>query len=120
MPQGLPSSAEDFAAWQLVLSKQLKDLLQEAFENRTALAHFIQHMPRHEGDKAIEQVTLAIQLAVNTTTSEAELKARELMQPGEPNFTGARDTCILMWSFGDQSLCRALATIRRSRVCHAA
>ena len=52
----------------------------------------------------VEEVAMAVRIAFNRTAGEAELKARELVQPGEPNFVECRNTCILMWSFEDRSL----------------
>ena len=52
---------------------------------------------------------MAMQIAYNIASGPAEAKARELMQPGEPNYTGTRDTCILMWNFEGPSLWRGLS-----------
>ena len=66
-----PSNTDDMAAWQLTLSQKLKDLHQEAFENRTVLTHFIQQLPKPKGEQAIEEVTMAMQIAYNMTTGTA-------------------------------------------------
>ena len=50
---------------------------------------------------------MAMQIAYNMTTDTAGARTIVLMPPGEPNSLGARDTCILMWSYEDQSLWRA-------------
>ena len=47
---------------------------------------------------------MAVHIAYNLATGPAEAKSKELMQPGEPNFTRARKTCIWMWKFKDHSL----------------
>ena len=86
----VPSNTDELAAWQLTLSQKLKDLHQEAFENRTVLTHFVQQLPKPKGEQAIEEVTMAMQIAYNIASGPAEVKARELMQPGEPNFAGVR------------------------------
>ena len=104
-----PSNTDDLAEWQVTLSTKCKDLLQEAFENRRILTHFVQQLPKPTGEQAIQEVTIACQIAYNIASGPAESKARELMQPGEPHFTGTRNTCILMWSFEDHSLWRGLS-----------
>ena len=98
-----PSNAEDMAPWQITLSNKLQDLLQEAHLKRTVLTHFIQSFPRPTGEEAIEEVTMAIQIAYNMTTGPAEARARQLMQPGQADYIGTRPTCILMWSMADHS-----------------
>ena len=100
----MASAARALAAWQLTLFQKLKD-----FENRTVLTHFVQNLPKPKGEQAIEEVTMACQIAYNIASGPAEAKARELMQSGEPNFTGTRDTCIMMWNFEDHSLWRGLS-----------
>ena len=42
---------------------------------------------------------MSAQIAYNLATGPAEAKANELMQPSKPNFTRARETCILVWNF---------------------
>ena len=85
----------------------LRDLHQEAHLKRTVLTHFLQQVPRPTGEEAIEEVTMATHIAYNMTTGPAEARARTLMQPGEANYNGTRNTCILQWSFDDHSLWRA-------------
>ena len=92
-PQPAPySNTEDLAASQLVLSQKLKEMLQEAFGNRTVLTYFVQQLPTYEGDQAIEEVTMAVHIAYNMAIGQAESHSRELTQPGEPNFMGGGAT----------------------------
>lgn len=104
-----PSNTEDLASWQITISKKLQELLQEAHLKRTVLTHFIQQFPRPTGEEAIQEVTMAIQIAFNLSSGPAEARARELMQPGSAAYIGARITCILQWSFEDHSLWRGLS-----------
>ena len=104
-----PSNTDDLAPWQVSLSGKLRELHQEAFESRKVLTHFVQQMPSPRGEKAMEEVALALQIAYNINSEQAEARARALMRPGPPHFTGMRDTCILMWSFEDGSLWRGLS-----------
>jgi hypothetical protein len=52
---------------------------------------------------------MAMQIAYNLDPDSAEAKARELMQSRSPKFTGTSETCILQWSFQENSLWRGLS-----------
>jgi hypothetical protein len=105
----VPSNTDELAGWQRTASTKLADLHQESFEKRRVLTHFIQALPQPTGEQAIEEVTMAMQIAYNLDPDSAEAKARELMQSRSPNFTGTSETCILQWSFQENSLWRGLS-----------
>ena len=105
----VPSNTDELAGWQRTVSTKLADLHQESFEKRMVLTHFIQALPQPTGEQAIQEVTMAMQIAYNLDPDSAEAKARELMQSRLPNFTGTSETCILQWSFQDNSLWRGLS-----------
>ncbi len=104
-----PSNTDDLACWQKVLAEKLIKLNQETFEKRASLTQFIQGLDSPKGEEAVKEATFAMQVAYNLGPDDAEAKARQVLQPGSPNFTGSRETCIMCWNFEDKSLWRGLS-----------
>ena len=72
----VPSNTDELAGWQRTVSTKLADLHQESFEKRMVLTHFIQALPQPTGEQAIQEVTMAMQIAYNLDPDSAEAKAR--------------------------------------------
>ena len=104
-----PSTTDDLSPWQLVLSEKLSQLHQECFEKHTALTQTIQQFPALLGPDAVSEITYAAQVAWNLSLDEAHDRAQSILAPGPHHFVGARMTCILSWSFVDESLWRGLS-----------
>ena len=65
----------------------------ECVEKRTALTRIIQEFPMLQGVAALEEITNAAQIAWNVPLGIAAERAKEILQPGDPNFEGTRTTC---------------------------
>ena len=104
-----PSTTGDLSPWQLTLIEKLSQLHSDCFEKRTALTKIIQEFPVLQGVAALEEVAYAVQIGWNVSLDIASEQAKEILQPGEPNFEGARTTCPLSWSYADESLWRGLS-----------
>ena len=83
----------DLSPWQLTLIEKLSQLHSECFEKRTALTKIIQEFPVLQGDAALEEITHAVQSGWNVPLDIASERAKEILQPGDPNFQGTRTTC---------------------------
>ena len=104
-----PSTGADLQPWQLSLSEDLTKLHQEAFTQRLSLTQTVQAFPKPTGAEAISECSYAVRMAFNVQEDEAFGRAQVILEPGDADFTGSRDTCILSWSFEDQSLWRGLS-----------
>ena len=104
-----PSTTDDLSPWQLTLIEKLSQLHSECFEKRTALTKIIQEFPALQGVAALDEITYAVQIGWNVSLGIAPERAREILQPGDPNFEGTRTTCPLSWSYADESLWRGLS-----------
>ena len=87
-----PSTTGDLSPWQLTFIDNLSQLHSECFENRTALTHIIQEFPALQGVAALDEITYAVQIGWNVGADIAAERAKEILQPGEPNFQGTRPT----------------------------
>ena len=81
------------SAWQSTLIEKFSQLHSECFENHTALARIIQEFPALQGVEALDEITYAVQIGWNVPPDIAGQRAKEILQPGEPNFEGTRTTC---------------------------
>ena len=88
-----PSTTGDLPPWQLTLIDKLSQLHSECYEKRTALTKIIQEFPALQGVAALEEITYAVQIGWNVVADIAAERAKEILQPGDPNFEGARTTC---------------------------
>ena len=88
-----PSTTGDLSPWQLTLIDKLSQLHSECFEKRTALTKIIQEFPALQGVAALEEITHAVQIGWNVPLDIAGQRAKEILQPGGPNFEGTRTTC---------------------------
>ena len=88
-----PSTTEDLSPWQLTLIDKLSRLHSECFEKRTALTKIIQEFLVLQGVAALEEITHAVQIGWNVPPGIAGQRAKEILQPGGPNFEGTRTTC---------------------------
>ena len=88
-----PCTTEDLSAWQNTLIEQFPPLHSACFEKRTALTKIIQEFPALQGDAALEEITHAVQIGWNVPLDIAGQRAKEILQPGDPNFEGTRTTC---------------------------
>ena len=104
-----PSSTEDLHPWQVTLLEKLSALHSECFQRRMALTKTIQEFPALRGTDALDEIAYAARCAWNLSPAEAHDRAQQLLEPGPPEFTGTKDTCILSWSFADESLWRGLS-----------
>lgn len=104
-----PSSGSDLQPWQLSLTEKLSALHQEAFEKRLALTNTVMEFPKPIGEEAVNEVSYAVRMAFNIPEAAAHEQAKDILKAGDADFTGSRDTCILMWSFEEQSLWRGLS-----------
>ena len=104
-----PSCTEDLQPWQLTLADKLSQLHQECFEKRKALTKTIQEFPALQGVDALNEIAFAARVAWNLTPETALNKGKDILAPGPPDFVGVKNTCILNWSFADDSLWRGLS-----------
>jgi hypothetical protein len=104
-----PSTTEDLQPWQMTLSEKLSQLHRECFEKRTALTDIIQKLLHPRGIDAVAEIAYAAQVAYDLTYDEAHVQAQQILEAGPPDFTGARNVCILSWSVEDESLWRGLS-----------
>ena len=88
-----PSTTGDLSPWQLTLIDKLSQLHSECFEKRTVLTKTIQELPVLQGVAALEEITYAVQIGWNVDLDVASAKAQEILQPGDPNFQGIKNTC---------------------------
>ena len=50
-------------------------------------------VPALQGVAALEEITYAVQIGWHVPLDIAGQRAKEILQPGDPNFEGARTTC---------------------------
>ena len=84
--------------------REAQDPTPRTSEKRTVITNLIQYFPQPECDEAVAEVAMVAHVANNVSPDAAEAKAWELLNTGLPTFTGARDTCILSWSFEDRPM----------------
>ena len=62
-----------------------------------------------QGDAAVAEISYASQIAWNLNPEDAFERAQSILAAGPPDFVGTRTTCILSWSFDNESLWRGLS-----------
>ena len=73
-----------------------------------ALTKTIQEFPALYGSDVVDEIAFASQIAWNLNSEEAHTRAQELLAASPGDYSGTRLTCILSWSFADESLWRGL------------
>ena len=104
-----PSHADDLKPWQTQLTQKLLLLHQECHEKHQVLTRTIQGFLPPQGDAALAEISYAAQIAWNLNPEGALERAKSILAAGPADFIGTRTTCILSWSFDDESLWRGLS-----------